>query len=121
MWVKVDDGFVEHPKVTEASRRLGPNGAGRVVAVWLEALCYSARNLTDGMVPILIAKKFITDRRPLDVLDVLAMPDVRLMTKSEAGYRFHDFNHYQPSAASIKEKRQRDRDRKSAKDSNGKH
>src|SRR6185436_9476820 len=106
MWVKVDDGFVEHPKVITAARHLGPNGVGRVVAVWLEAICYAARNLTDGFVPILIARKFITDRRPLDVLDVMAMSDVRLMTKTDTGYRFHDFEHYQPSAAAVKEKRQ---------------
>ena len=115
MWVKVDDGFVEHPKVITAARHLGPNGVGRVVAVWLEAICYAARNLTDGFVPILIARKFITDRRPLDVLDVMAMSDVRLMTKTDTGYRFHDFEHYQPSAAAVKEKRQRERDRKSTK------
>jgi hypothetical protein len=115
MWVKVDDGFVEHPKVMAAARHLGANGAGRVVAVWLEAICYAARNLTDGLVPILIARKFITDRRPLDVLDVMAMPDVRLMTKTDTGYRFHDFEHYQPSAAAVKEKRQRERERKSTK------
>jgi hypothetical protein len=114
MWVRVDDGFVEHPKVMAAARHLGANGAGRVVAVWLEAICYAARNLTDGLVPILIARKFITDRRPLDVLDVMAMPDVRLMTKTDTGYRFHDFEHYQPSAASVKDKRQRDRDYRAA-------
>jgi hypothetical protein len=117
MWVKVDDGFVEHPKVTAAAGHLGPNSVGRVVAVWLEAICYAARNLTDGLVPLAVARRFFTDRRPLEVLDVMALPDVRLMTKTEAGYRFHDFDHYQPSAASIKAKRHRDRARKFHADS----
>jgi hypothetical protein len=112
MWVKVDDSFVEHPKVIAAGRHLGVHGLGRVVAVWLEALCYTARNLTDGLVPGLVARKFISDRRPLDVLEVMALPDVRLMTKEPAGFRFHDFTHYQPSAATIKDKRARDRARK---------
>jgi hypothetical protein len=114
MWVKVDDGFVEHPKVIAAAGHLGPNGVGRVVAVWLEAICYTARNLTDGLVPFLIARKFISDRRPLEVLDVMALPDVRLMIKVARAYRFHNYDRYQPSAASVKDKRQRDRDYKAA-------
>jgi hypothetical protein len=114
MWVKVDDGFVEHPKVITAAGHLGPNGVGRVAAVWLEAISYAARNLTDGFVPILIARKFITDRRPLEVLEVMALPDVRLMIKVPGGYRFHNYDRYQPSAASVKDKRQRDRDYQAA-------
>jgi len=119
MWVRVDDGFVEHPKVVAAARHLGTEEVGRIVAVWLEALSYAARNLTDGLVPILIARKFITDKRPLDVLDAMAMPDVRLLIKSPLGYRFHNYDRYQPSASSVKEKRQRDRDRKLPNGSGG--
>lgn len=114
MWVKVDDGFVEHPKVARAAVHLGRGGAGRVVAVWLEAICYSARNLTDGYVPTIHAQKFITDRRPLDVLEVMALDDVRLMRKVGGGFQFHDWQDYQPLARDVKAKRAKDRERKAA-------
>ncbi len=120
MWVKVDDGFVEHMKVAAAAAHLGPSGFARVVAVWLEALCYSGRNLTDGFVPTSIARRFITDRRPLDVLEVMAMDDVRLMKKVKDGFAFHDFEDYQPTAKSVKDKRARDRRRKVDAESQGK-
>jgi hypothetical protein len=43
-WVKIEDGFADHPKLLRA----GP------IAGWLHlaGLCYSARHLTDGHVPV---------------------------------------------------------------------
>jgi hypothetical protein len=117
MWVKVDDGLPEHRKVVEAGRHLGSYGAGRVVAIWTVGMCYSNRNLTDGFIAEHVGRTWILyDRRPIDVLEVmaLAMPngDAGLIHKVTSGYQFHDYLHYQPSAAGIKEKRDRDRKRK---------
>ena len=43
-WVKVDDALPEHPKVARLS-----DAAFRV---HISALCYSARNLTDGKLEV---------------------------------------------------------------------
>lgn len=43
MWVKVDDGFPQHPKVIGLS--------DRAFRAYMEGLCYSARYLTDGVLP----------------------------------------------------------------------
>jgi hypothetical protein len=42
-WVKLDDGFADHPKTIAA----GPHG----VALFVASLCWVSRNLTDGRVP----------------------------------------------------------------------
>lgn len=115
MWVKVDDRFPEHQKVVRAAAHLGSNGIGRVLAVWLEAMCYCGRNLTDGFLPDIIAKSLKADRRPMDVLHVMSMDDVRLMHRVDHGFQFHDYDDYQPSAADIKAKRKKDLARKRGK------
>ena len=40
-WLRIDDGFVEHPKVYDLS--------DRSFRLHVAAHCYSARNLTDGV------------------------------------------------------------------------
>lgn len=117
MWVKVDDGFPEHDKVLEAARHLGGNGAARVITIWLVGMCYCNRNLTDGVVRDAIVRTWtFYDRRPLDVANVMAMemPNKRpgLLVRVEGGFKFHDYEHYQPSADEVKEKRAKDRERK---------
>lgn len=119
MWIKVDDGFPEHRKVLAAGRHLGRAGAGRVIAIWTVGMCYSGRALLDGIIPADVVKTWkLYDKNPLQVADSMAllMPDGNpgLLIKIEGGYRFHDYDDYQPSASSIKEKRQKDRARKRA-------
>jgi hypothetical protein len=111
MWVKVDDGFPEHPKVREAGRHLGTYGRGRVIAVWQVAMCYCNRNLTDGFIDEATVRTWtLFDRRPLDV--ALVMAQAGLLVRVEGGFRFHDYDDYQPSAAEVKAKKKKDRDRK---------
>lgn len=119
MWVKVDDGFPEHPKVVEAGRHLGTYGRGRVEAIWLVAMCYCNRNLTDGFIDEATVRTWtLYDRRPFDVAQVMAlqMPDGSpgLLLKVDDGFRFHDYHDYQPSAKERKAKLRKDRDRKRA-------
>jgi hypothetical protein len=105
MWVKVDDHFISHPKVTAAAGHFTRNGLRRVVAVWLEALCYAGRHATDGFIPRRAAQEFHTDRHPLKVMDVMAAPDVRLLVGLATGYQIHDYGDYQLSATAIKAKK----------------
>lgn len=113
MWVKVDDGFPEHPKVIEAGRHLGTYGRGRVIAIWQVAICYCNRNLTDGFIDEPTVRTWtLYDKRPLDV--ALVMAGAGLMARVEGGFRFHDYHDYQPSAKERKARLKKDRDRKRA-------
>src|SRR3990167_4950173 len=42
-WVRIDDGFADHPKIISA----GPIAA----LIQIRSLCYTARHLTDGFIP----------------------------------------------------------------------
>lgn len=120
-WLKVDDKFPSHPKVRRAAVILASGDAGpaaklaraRVLAVWLEAACYAAEHSTDGFVPADVVGELV-DRKPIDV--VAAMVQAGL-AKDEThqdikGVRFHDWDHYNPTAADVKAKRDADRERK---------
>jgi hypothetical protein len=84
-WFKVDDSFYDHPKVDDL-----PDSAGML---WLRAGSYCARHLTDGVVP---------DRRARRMCDnpdegIKALLDSGLWEIVEGGYRFHDWEKYQPT------------------------
>lgn len=120
MWVKVDDAFPEHRKVVEAGRHLGTYGRGRVIAIWQVGICFCNRNFTDGFIDEPTIRTWtLYDKRPLDVAIVMAqtMPngDPGLLVRVDGGFRFHDYDDYQPSAAEVKAKKKRDRDRKRQK------
>lgn len=95
MWLKVDDRFPEHEKVFVAGALLGRGGTGRVLAVWLEAACYAARNLTDGFLPLRFVETMRHDRNPLQVGKALV--EARLWEHARGGYRIHDYHDYNPT------------------------
>jgi hypothetical protein len=109
MWVRIDDAFPEHQKVFLAADSLTPSGYERVLSVIVQGICYSNRNLTDGFLPTAVVSRF-QGSKPLHVAEVLV--DARLLERVEGGYQIHDFNHYQPTAQAVKEKREKDRIRK---------
>lgn len=110
-WVRIDDGFVEHPKIA----RVGMIGAW----LQLQALCYCNRNLTDGFVPTAIAESFLargtirleesgvqwtvgehSGMQGLDLADVAwpaKMVEARIWEEVPGGYQVHDFSQYQPT------------------------
>jgi hypothetical protein len=115
MWFRIDDDFLNHPKVNAAARALGgPQMLGRVAAVWLEAGLYASKYVTDGFVPQMAVAGFRTDKRAEDVM--LAGVTAGLFRKAdvngEPGYQFHDWDQYNPTASDVKAKRARDRARK---------
>lgn len=119
-WVRVDDSFYDHPKFGEA----GPVG----IALWITALAWSNRNLTDGFVPrhrvnLLLSWEGVAWRMWMGDLfgggedveaDLVAkhLVEVGLWEESENGYQIHDYLEYQPSAETVNDRRQRDRKRK---------
>lgn len=97
-WLRIDDGFAEHPKIQAVSER----------ARWLHvtALCYCARNLNDG----------VLDPRDVKVLTAIvdkpckqAMNDLvraGLWVKLPQGsYQIKDYLEWNPDAETVKKLR----------------
>ena len=104
-WVKIDDGFLTHPKAIKAGKD------GR--ALFFAALIYSSRELTDGFIddsaiPILGA--FAEVKNGVAVADLLVR--IRLFDREEDGYRIHDYLDYNRSAAAITAEREAAKRRK---------
>lgn len=111
-WVKLSDDWYDDPKVIEA----GDDGGW----LWITALSWSARNLTDGMVP----------RRQLPRLTTLPKPEalaarlveLGLFAAVDGGWQVANYHDYQPTRDSVLAKRRTDADRKAtgrAKESGG--
>jgi hypothetical protein len=94
-WVRLDDGMSDHPKIAALS-----NAA---LGAMVRALCYCARNLTDGFVPAAAMHRLSSagERRELIAGGVL--------DEVEGGYQVHDYLDYQPSRTKVL------RDREAAK------
>lgn len=87
-WVRLDDGFADHPKTIGLS--------DRAFRLHVRALCYCSRHLTDGAVP-----KGFGDVRV--VRDLVA---VGLWDETEQGYFVHDYLEYNYSRADIEGSRE---------------
>ena len=94
-WVKLDDGFTEHPKVIQA---------GKLAAMlFVDGLCYSARQLTDGFIPNGALDRFGYGRHLKEA--VASLLEVGLWTPCEGGHQVHDYLDFQQSASSVKAER----------------
>lgn len=102
MWSRVDDNLPHHPKFIRA----GP------VASWLWVCgnCYCNRYLTDGF----IAHEVLSTLGQVPAVKAQAarLVLVGLWNAVDGGYRVHDFHDQNPTAASVKAKREADRNRK---------
>lgn len=101
-WVRLDDRFSEHPKVLSA----GPLG----LAVHVRALCYAARNLTDGFIPSAVIPTLTADvalvSRAAGATDWPGvLVSAGLWERATGGFQIHDFLEFNPS----KEKQQAER------------
>jgi hypothetical protein len=104
-WVKLDDGFADHPKIA------GLDDRSFRLFVW--CLCYSARHLTDGFVADRVLRRCPYGTRAARrevTLGHLAGTD--LIERVEGGIQIHDFLVYNPNRASVLENRQRAAERK---------
>ena len=87
MWFKVDDAFWSHPKVIQAG-----NAA---VGFWLRCGSYSAQHLTDGFIPIGIARHLGSAGLARRLVDV----GLWTVSDEPCGYLMHDWADYQPTRA----------------------
>lgn len=90
-WVKLDDGFPDHPKAAGLS-----DAAFRS---YVTSLCYAARFLTDGFIPGAVARKMAAPK----VLVQLSGP---LWEEVEGGYQIHDYLAYNPTKEQVLAERQ---------------
>ena len=100
-WVRLDDGFTEHPKIVAAGGD----------AAWLHvcALAYSNRNLTDGTIPKGVLVR-LSDRKEPQKL-ALRLCDNGLWIDEGDRWRIHDFHDFQPTAEQVKHERAQARER----------
>ncbi len=102
VWIRIDDQIAHHPKFNDA----GP------VASWLW-VCgngYCNKYLTDGFIPETALKTIGSVTNPGKWAEKLV--EVGLWERRAGGYQVHDFHDHNPTAAEVKEKRRRDRERK---------
>lgn len=100
-WVKVDDGFPEHPKALAA----GPLG----LALWLCGLCYASRQLTDGFIPEGALRRLSDVPQAARHADRLV--EVGLWERVEGGWRIHDYDDHQRTREQVETEREAARDR----------
>jgi hypothetical protein len=102
MWIKLDDQIAHHPKLMAA----GP------VASWLfvAGLGYCNKFLTDGFIPSAALGTLGGVKNAATVAEVLVRTGI--WEKVPGGFKVHDFHDYNPTAAAVKMKRRKDRERK---------
>jgi len=98
VWFLVDDNLTFHKKVTTAG-----NAA---MGVWVRAGAWSASNLTDGYIPLNVARKLGGKR------DADRLVSCGLWSRVTDGYQFHDWEDLQPTSSQIRDRRERARLRK---------
>jgi hypothetical protein len=102
-WVRLDDQFPDHTKVIAA----GP------AAAWLyvTALCYCNRMLTDGFVPGNQVPRLVPNASKL--VDRLLTAGLWRKASRDGvdGYEVHDFLKYQPTREEVLEERRKNADR----------
>jgi hypothetical protein len=108
-WVNIDDSWLTHPKAACAGKD------GR--ALWLAALLYAARELTDGFIPtaalpLIAATAEVRPAAHKKLIEPWREGEAPLWEPVEGGWRIHDYHDYQPAAETVRDKRARDRERK---------
>ena len=104
MWSRVDDNIPHHPKFVKAGAL--PSW------LWVCGNCYCNRYLTDGFIPVEVLSTLGQIPNVKTHADKLVA--VGLWESCEGGYRVHDFHDHNPHAATVKAKREQDRERKRA-------
>ena len=109
-WIRLDLDWLDHPKIMRATRTAGDGAA----LLWLRAISYSARHLTDGWVPHPLPKQWGHTPRHVTALEdnQLWIP---LEVTDDGGWLINDYTAYQPTRqeweASVEQRRKASRAR----------
>jgi len=91
-WVKLDDGFADHPKVVGLS--------DRAFRAHVAALCYASRQATDGRVPYTASRALgLSDRSAGELVNA------GLWVRNGLDWQIKDFLDYNPSRTLREQKR----------------
>ena len=90
-WVKLDDGFYDHPKVIAAG--------DEAIGLYCRALTYCGRYLTDGRLPAQVASRLGSRK------SIKRLLNVGLWVEVEDGYEVPGFLDYNPSRELVAGKR----------------
>ena len=105
-WVRLDDNFADHPKVIALS--------DTAFRLYIEALCYSNRQLTDGFIPMAVYLK-LSKNDDADYLIEAGLWELvhRTITGSSVtnGYQIRSYTEYQPTREKVEEKREQAKER----------
>jgi len=106
-WVKVFNSMAAHPKMVAA------NAGQPCTPGWLFVcgLCYSNEHLTDGFIAV-HALSVVAPGTTRTEAAAARLVTVALWHVVEGGWRIHDYDEHQRSADEIRERRERDRTRK---------
>ena len=96
-WFKVDDGFWSHPKTAALS--------DSAVTLWVRAGSYSCQHLTDGLIEHHVLR-LVGEREAACELE-----SAGLWVEVDGGWRFHDWNEYQETSETVKQRRADARER----------
>ena len=99
-WLRLDDGFCEHPKVDALS--------AESFKLHVAGLCYCARNLTDGRIPELAALRLTATARRKHVTELV---ESGLWRQVSDGYTIKNFLEFNPSKADVNRERELARER----------
>lgn len=106
-WVKIDDGFHDHPKV----KMIGLDGAGLLVSL----TTWSSRHLTDGIVPEQVIRDMCGHHRTFNTL-LTRLIKAKCLRRCPGGttkrYIIHDYLDYNDSADVVKARRAAEREKK---------
>lgn len=97
-WFKVDDGLYSHPKW------LGLSKGAR--SLWVTAGSWSAAQLTDGKVPESVLPILGGNAR-----EATELASAGLWRPISTGWRFHDWDDYQPTRRDVLDRRARSAER----------
>lgn len=102
-WVKFSDDWYDDPKIIAA----GDTAA----LLWVKAVSWSARNLTDGLIPAELLPRLLTSPDTPTIASRLI--DLGLFVEDiSGGYQIANFLEYQKSRAEVMEAREKEAERK---------
>ena len=93
-WVRIDDTWLNHPKVMQARA----TGGWSALGVWVGALTWANQQRSDGHVPT----SWVALNSAQADADVLV--EAGLWVAVDDGFVFHDYSDYQPTRAEIEAK-----------------
>jgi hypothetical protein len=110
--IYLTDEVVVHPKLLKAGARLGEGGVSQAFHLYVMGISYARRHLTDGFVPDGFVSSCGVISRSSLVAKALSARGIGLWRRVKGGYVIHDYHVHNPKAATVKEKRELDRQRK---------